>query len=151
LKNLTTFVRTVAAASVFAFVSLAAHAEIVKLHATLKTAWEVPAKEGSGHGKVTATFDTDTNLFTYHIEYSDLSGPAVAAHFHGPATETTNAKPQVFIKANPIASPIASPIDGTATLTPEQAKDLLDEKWYFNVHTAANPGGEIRGQIEKVK
>ena len=147
MKNLTTFVRTVAAASVFAFVSLAAHAEIVKLHATLKTAWEVPAKEGSGHGKVTATFDTDTNLFTYHIEYSDLSGPAVAAHFHGPATETTAAPPVVFIKTKPIVSPI----DGTATLTPEQAKDLLDEKWYFNVHTAANPGGEIRGQIEKVK
>ena len=147
MKNLTTFVRTVVAASALAFVSLAAHAEIVKLHATLKTAWEVPAKEGPGHGKVTATFDTDTNLFTYHIEYSDLSGPAVAAHFHGPATETTNAKPQVFIKT----TPIASPIDGTATLTPEQAKDLLDEKWYFNVHTAANPGGEIRGQVLKVK
>ena len=147
MKNLTTFVRTVVAASALAFVSLAAHAEIVKLHATLKTAWEVPAKEGSGHGKVTATFDTDTNVFTYHIEYSDLSGPATAAHFHGPATETTNAKPQVFIKT----TPIASPIDGTATLTPEQAKDLLDEKWYFNVHTAANPGGEIRGQVLKVK
>ena len=147
MKNLTTFVRTITAASALAFVSLAAHAEIVKLHATLKTAWEVPAKEGPGHGKVTATFDTDTNVFTYHIEYSDLSGPATAAHFHGPATETTNAKPQVFIKT----TPIASPIDGTATLTPEQAKDLLDEKWYFNVHTAANPGGEIRGQVQKVK
>jgi len=147
LKNLTTFVRTVVAASALAFVSLAAHAEIVKLHATLKTAWEVPAKEGPGHGKVTATFDTDTNLFTYHIEYSDLSGPAVAAHFHGPATETTAAPPVVFIKTKPIVSPI----DGTATLTPEQAKDLLDEKWYFNVHTAANPGGEIRGQVLKVK
>jgi hypothetical protein len=28
-------------------------------------------------------------------------------------------------------------------------KDLVAGKWYFNIHTAANPGGEIRGQIEK--
>jgi hypothetical protein len=42
-----------------------------------------------------------------------------------------------------------SPIDGTATLTPEQAKELVDGKWYFNLHTSANPGGEIRGQILK--
>jgi hypothetical protein len=42
-----------------------------------------------------------------------------------------------------------SPIDGTATLTADQVKDLLAGKWYFNVHTAQNPGGEIRGQIEK--
>ena len=147
MKNLTTFVRTIAAASVFAFVSLAAHAEIVKLHATLKTAWEVPAKTGPGHGTLTATYDTDTNLLTYHVVFSDLTGPAVAAHFHGPATTTTVGPPVIFVKTKPIVSPI----DGTATLTPEQAKDLLDEKWYFNVHTAANPGGEIRGQVQKVK
>ncbi len=51
--------------------------------------------------------------------------------------------PQVAIKT----SPIVSPIDGTATLTAEQAKDLVDGKWYFNIHTKANPGGEIRGQV----
>jgi len=147
MKKLTTLLCSIAVASALVTLSIAAHAEVVKFHATLKTAWEVPAKEGAGHGKLTATYDTDTMLFTYHVDYSELSGPAVAAHFHGPATETTNAKPQVFIKT----TPIASPIDGTATLTPEQAKDLLDEKWYFNVHTAANPGGEIRGQVQKVK
>jgi hypothetical protein len=76
-----------------------------------------------------------------------LTGPAVAAHFHGPAAEGTNAKPQVAIKE----SPISSPIDGSATLTPEQAKDLEAGRWYFNLHTQANPGGEIRGQVLKAE
>jgi hypothetical protein len=147
MKNLTTLFRTITIASALAFVALAAsaRAEVVKLHATLKTAWEVPAKEGPGHGKLTATFDTDTNLLTYHVVFSDLSGPAVAAHFHGPATKTTVGPPVIFVKTKPITSPI----DGTATLTPDQAKQLLSGQWYFNIHTAANPGGEVRGQVFK--
>ena len=32
-------------------------------------------------------------------------------------------------------------------LTDEQAKDFVDGKVYFNIHTAANKGGEIRGQV----
>ena len=74
-----------------------------------------------------------------------MTGPVTAAHFHGPAAEGVNAKPQLPVKGNPITSPI----EGKAILTPEQAKDLVDGKWYFNLHTAANPGGEIRGQVLK--
>jgi hypothetical protein len=146
MNTLTTLVRTTIAASALAIVCVAAQAETVKLHATLKTAWEVPAKTGDGHGKLTATFDTDTDVLTYHVTYKELTGPAVAAHFHGPATETTNAGPVVMV-----AKPIGDPIDGTATLTADQAKDLLDGKYYFNIHTAANPGGEVRGQVMKDK
>ena len=42
-----------------------------------------------------------------------------------------------------------NPIKGEATLTDAQAADLQAGKWYFNVHTAANKGGEIRGQVMK--
>ena len=65
----------------------------------------------------------------------------VAAHIHGPAEPGANAPPVV-----PFAN-AASPISGTATLTDAQAADLMAGKYYVNVHTAANRGGEIRGQI----
>jgi hypothetical protein len=42
-----------------------------------------------------------------------------------------------------------SPFEGEATLTDAQASDLMAGKWYFNIHTAANKGGEIRGQVTK--
>ena len=67
--------------------------------------------------------------------------PAMAAHIHGPADPGANAPPVV-----PFAA-ATSPISGTATLTDAQAADLAAGKYYVNVHTAANRGGEIRGQI----
>jgi hypothetical protein len=138
------FVRATILASTLAF-SLAAQAATVALKADLKGSTEVPPKDSAGKGTLTATLNADTNELKYHVEYSGLAGPVTAAHFHGPAAEGVNAKPQVPVKA----SSISSPIDGSATITAEQAKDLVDGKWYFNLHTAANPGGEIRGQVLK--
>ena len=80
-------------------------------------------------------------MLTWKLSYSGLTGPATAAHFHGPAVAGSNAGVVI-----PFASP-ASPIEGQATLTAAQAADLLAGKWYANVHTAANKGGEIRGQV----
>ena len=84
-----------------------------------------------------------THALTYNVTYEGLTGPAAAAHIHGPAEPGANAPPVV-----PFAN-AASPITGTATLTDAQAADLAAGKWYVNVHTAANRGGEIRGQIVK--
>ena len=41
----------------------------------------------------------------------------------------------------------AHPISGVITLTAPNLVDLLTGYYYVNVHTTANPGGEIRGQI----
>ena len=104
---------------------------------------EVPAKTTDGKGTASATLDTATKLLTYDVEYAGLSGPATAAHLHGPAEAGANAGVVL-----PFAAP-ASPIKGTATLTDAQVTDLMAGKWYANVHTAANPGGEIRGQLAR--
>lgn len=95
----------------------------------------------TGKGTGTFTYDPATHTLTYNVTYEGLSGPAAAAHIHGPADPGANAPPVV-----PFAN-AASPISGTATLTDAQAADLLAGKYYVNVHTAANRGGEIRGQI----
>ena len=113
--------------------------------ADLKGTTEVPPNESAGTGAVTATFDTASKLFSYTVTYGGLTGPATAAHFHGPAAPGTNAPPVVPIPP----TNLASPIKGEATLTDAQAADLEGGKWYFNVHTAAHGPGEIRGQVMK--
>ena len=87
----------------------------------------------------------DGKTLTYSATYKDLTGPPVAAHFHAAAAPGGNGPPVVPATVGP------SPIKGTATLTDAQITDLNAGKWYFNVHTAANPGGEIRGTVEKAK
>jgi hypothetical protein len=120
----------------------AAHAALFTVTTTLKGADEVPPNTTAGKGEVSAMLDTSTKAFSYTVTYSGLTGPATAAHFHGPAAPGANAPPIITMTA------LASPIRGTATLTDAQMDDLRNGKWYFNVHTAAHPGGEIRGQLK---
>ena len=123
--------------------SPAAFAATETYSADLKAASEVPANDSKGAGTLTATYDTASKKLTYTVSYKDLSGPATMAHFHGPADAKSNAPVVVPAKD------AANPIKGEATLTDAQAADLQAGKWYFNVHTAANKGGEIRGQVMK--
>lgn len=111
------------------------------LGGTLTGAQEVPPVTTGGTGTLDATYDKASHKLAYTVTYSGLSGPATAAHFHGPAAPGTNAGVIV-----PFAS-AASPIKGEATLTEAQAADLLAGRWYVNVHTRAHPGGEIRSQV----
>lgn len=133
-----------AAISAALLTAVPAFAETVSYTADLKGASEVPPHDVKGTGSVDASYDTASKKLTYSITYSGLTGPATAAHFHGPAAAGINAPPVV-----PINGKLDSPIKGDATLTDAQAADLAGGKWYFNVHTAANKGGEIRGQMMK--
>jgi hypothetical protein len=139
--------RTSLLATVFAvgFLS-AASAAMVNFTATMNAASEVPPKTSAGTGDVLATLDTTTKDLTYTVTFQNLTGPATAAHFHGPAAPGANAGVVVPLGNNP-----TSPIHGSKTLTDAQIADLMAGKWYVNVHTAANPGGEIRGQVTKAK
>lgn len=141
MRYLTTTLLAATAALVFSVAP--AFAETVKFTADLTGAAEVPPTDSAGTGKVEATLDTDTKVFTWTVTYDGLSGEATAAHFHGPAAEGANAGPVV-----PIPDPLASPINGNATLTDEQVTQLQGGQWYFNLHTEKFPDGEIRGQVK---
>lgn len=122
----------------------AAQAETVKFQAVMTGGAEVPPKTTSGSGTTEATLDTVTKKLEFTATWKDLSGPATAAHFHGPAAAGANAGVVVPWGPNP-----TSPLKSSATLTDEQIADLTAGKWYTNVHTAANPAGAIRGQLTK--
>lgn len=108
----------------------------------LSGASEVPPVMSSASGTVEATLNKRTSELSWTVTYSGLSGPATGAHFHGPAMAGANAGVVV-----PITGSLTSPIRGVASLTAAQAADLMAGKWYVNLHTAANPNGEIRGQL----
>ncbi len=135
-----------AAAAFVALVVLAAgpaRAEMVKFKAHLSAAAETPPNDSRASGDVVATLDTATGKLNWNGSYSGLTGPELMSHFHGPGAPGASAP--VAVQANGKASPFS----GSAMLSQAQVADLMAGKWYFNVHTEQNKGGEIRGQLQK--
>jgi hypothetical protein len=126
-----------------AAVAFAGPAFADKMKATLDGKSQVPPNTSAATGTADIDYDAASKKLSWKLTYSGLSGPPTAAHFHGPAEPGKNAGVAVPI------SNTASGSEGSATLTDAQAADLTAGKYYVNVHTAANPGGEIRGQVTK--
>lgn len=102
------------------------------------------ATSASGSGTLMLAGDR----LTFNIQYADLSGPATAAHIHGPAPASGGAG--VLLSLAPFNGSgfgTRGTLAGTVVLTPEQRQHLLTGQTYVNIHTAAHGGGEIRGQI----
>lgn len=138
-------VTILAGAISLAFASPSAAATI-KLKAELKASNEVPPNESKGTGSVDITFDEATKKLTWKGAYKDLTGPATAAHFHGPGPFGKNAGILIPIFVAPNTQ---SPFEGSAILTDEQV-GYLNAGWlYVNIHTNANKAGELRGQVTK--
>jgi hypothetical protein len=117
----------------------------VSFTVTLKGAQQVPPVETTGIGTANLTYDPGRRLITWSLAYDGLSGPAMTAHIHGPAAEGRNGPPVIWLTEK--SATVPNPIEGQATLTAEQAQQLMVGEWYINVHTRANPNGEIRGQV----
>lgn len=133
--------------------------------ATLSGANERPnAVSSAGTGTFTATINP-SNVMTYSLSFSGLSANSSGAHLHGPATVDQSTGVLVNFTALPNGGTATTPLTlgatsgttaGTLSLTGaitttvsgDSLRKLLDMGLlYVNVHTTANPGGEIRGQI----
>ncbi|MBK9722491.1 MAG: CHRD domain-containing protein [Saprospiraceae bacterium] len=103
---------------------------------------EVPPVTTNGLGVGTFRFSQNLTRLQYEILPTGLSGPATAAHIHqgptganGPVIADLNAGPF-------IAGTIEDPI-----IVEDVLFSIFFTGAYVNIHTAANPGGEIRGQL----
>jgi predicted lipoprotein with Yx(FWY)xxD motif len=138
---------SVAVAALF-FVSAALPADqpgVKGFGASLAPRGEVPKSkapaDAAGLFSAIVTSDGSTSTIAWTLDYSGLSGRASAAHIHIGAPG----------KAGPVAIPLCGPCTsgsrGEIKLNAKTEKALASGGAYVNVHTKANPGGEIRGQI----
>lgn len=135
------------ATAIAATLSAPAMAKVLKWSATLDQAQETAAKVKApdAAGTATGTLDTVKRIITWDVSWNHLSGRATGVHFHGPAGPGKNARVLVNIGKD---SGLKTPTKGHVKLTAKAVKAIEQGLWYVNVHTKANPGGEIRGQVK---
>lgn len=116
----------------------------IGLGATLNGATEAPSDASTAGGYLTAHYSTATHILNWRLVVNGLSSPITRAAFYG--RDAMGAE-RAIVALNP-------PFDGTthiggATLTEQQAADLLAGRWHVDIRTEKFPGGEIRGQVLK--
>lgn len=137
-----TRLKTVAAAAASLMMgATAANADILHYRAQLRGAAETPPNPTAAKGEVVAVLDTDRRTLDYTVTYKGLSGPIAVAGFKEP-----NSPPDDPIITAPTAG---ETIHAVAQLTAAQVNDLNASRWIFDISTSANPGGEIRGKVQR--
>lgn len=116
---------------------------LVALASDLNGAEVMPATDSAGTGELVAVYNRNTRQLRWKSNLKNLRGEITGASFHGPADIDQNAP--AIIEWNSAAG--RSVYEGRATLTAEQASDMLAGLWYVSVRTRAYPQGELRGQI----
>ncbi len=110
--------------------------------ATLNGASESSPNASTATGNATVTFNKDTKILTANVTFTGVT--ATVSHIHKGAVGV--AGPVIF----GFTAPITSPINYTSpALDATQEADLFAHLYYVNVHSAAFPAGEIRGQLIK--
>lgn len=113
----------------------------VAVTATLNGAQQVPSNSSAATGTLTGSYNPSSRVLTYSITYQGLAAGITSGHFH---QGTPGVSGSVIVALSQIAS---SPITGTATFSQADGDKLLANGVYVNLHTAAFPNGEIRGNL----
>lgn len=116
--------------------------------ATMTARQEVPRAKAparaAGSFRVTVIGEGRTRTLRWTLTFRNLSGKAVAAHIHAGKPGKAGG---VLV---PLCGPCVSGRSGTVKIRSDVADRLERGQAYANVHTARNPGGEIRGQLRRV-
>ena len=118
----------------------------VDFNATLNEAQETPPTGESGTGTCTATYNNENNELNYTLTWNGLTGVPTAMHFHKAGIGVAG---DVEIPITGFTASASGMLTASAIVDEDEAQDLLEGKFYVNIHTAAHPGGEIRGQLIK--
>jgi hypothetical protein len=117
----------------------------------LSGAQENPPVATSATGQGTVVISADGSTITYLVTHSGLSGTVNAAHIH---TGAVGANGGVILPLAAGASPMTGTLtsanfssSGSITTFAQAVAAIRAGTTYFNLHTTANPGGEVRGQI----
>jgi hypothetical protein len=144
---------TVSGANISVAITCAAQTtQTVVRSATLTAAQEnqTPAVVSVATGSGTVTVDPTTMVITGGITFSGLTPNAGGHHIHKPTlvgAPTTNGPVIIGLTLAPGGGSATVPTSPARVLTQPEFDALLAGELYFNVHTAAYPSGEIRGQI----
>lgn len=108
---------------------------------------EVPTLPAGVSGIANLSLNTVTNQLTVSINATGLTAANVTlAHIHSPAPVGTNAGVDTNLFLGPTGT-FVLPFNTTVTVTPALIASMQAGTAYVNIHTVANGGGEIRGQI----
>ncbi len=113
--------------------------------ANLNGGQETPPVNTTAFGVAHLTLDQSTNQLCFSITFTGLSSAETAAHIHGPAEPGV---PAGILVALPTGNPkngCVGPLDKTTV------KHLIKNLTYVNIHSTSFTGGEIRGQILRIK
>lgn len=132
-------------------------AATINLGASLNGSQEVPPVNTAAFGLATVAFDdvantVDVKLLVEGITLSQLAAAPGRLHIHGPAAMGENGPVIVDLGSTAEFQQFGRLIEFFAedVPIPDAASNgplLLNAQTYLNLHTLANPGGEIRGQI----
>jgi hypothetical protein len=119
--------------------------DVLKFAADLRGANEVPPVTTTATGSALVTLDAANNL-TWEVNSGSIVSPTLA-HIHR-AAAGTNGNVVVTFAANSSAFTNGR-LRGSAVIDAALANDIRTNPagFYVNVHTTANGGGEIRGQL----
>ena len=122
---------------------------VSKTGIALSSSQEVPVNNSTASGTADVSYNKDNRMLTYTVKWDGLTGEATMAHIHGTAPKGANAGVKHDL-SKMLSKSMAGSFSDSVMVDGTNLKEdsLLAGFYYFNIHTAKNKGGEIRGQIE---